>query len=311
MARDCSGTTTLIVTGATLTPLNDLGPGLYETQPGGLYPDGENTRPGGHTKAGIAIAETIRDNPLDTTGAVDTDDGVILFMSLGMSNCAYEWSQFVETIQAERSDINPKVRFFGGAAGSQTIEEMDDFADPYWASLAASLTAAGHSLAQVRVVWFQNDYNVYPAGAFLAYMNTMGEDLMRIMQLLHVYCPNCLQVYCTSRIYAGYTDTVNRTEPNCYWGGWALKLLIQEQILGRSTHIFDPDLGTVTMPWLSWGPYTWGDGINDRYDGLEWICNDFQIDDGYHPSSTGMQKVADKLLEYFSRDPAATPWLFT
>ena len=39
-----------------ITPINDLGPGLYKGYAGGLYPNGVNTLPDAHEAAGLNIA---------------------------------------------------------------------------------------------------------------------------------------------------------------------------------------------------------------------------------------------------------------
>src|SRR5207248_7090796 len=39
-----------------MKPLPELGSGQYHGFPGGLYPEGKNTRPAAHEKAGVALA---------------------------------------------------------------------------------------------------------------------------------------------------------------------------------------------------------------------------------------------------------------
>src|SRR5439155_14718438 len=78
------------LTNVGLTPLPDLGWGVYKTNfVGGLYPSGANTRPAAHEAAGLRLArEQIQ--PLDTNG-VPATNGTIVLISSGMSNTTQEW----------------------------------------------------------------------------------------------------------------------------------------------------------------------------------------------------------------------------
>jgi len=72
------------------TPLNDLGPGLYQGFGGGLYPHGTDTRPPAHEAAGVDIAlNQIR--PLDANGSNDVSNGKVVMISIGMSNTTDEF----------------------------------------------------------------------------------------------------------------------------------------------------------------------------------------------------------------------------
>src|SRR5947199_298516 len=51
---------------AKLRPLTELGKEKYQGFPGGLYPDGKNTRPAQHEAAGLALAKKVV--PLDAAG---------------------------------------------------------------------------------------------------------------------------------------------------------------------------------------------------------------------------------------------------
>src|SRR5262249_45327745 len=70
-----------------LTPLPDLGKGIYKGEQGGLYPGGENMPPPSHAKAGLKIAGEIR--PLDVEGR-ESANGKIVMVSTGMSNTTQE-----------------------------------------------------------------------------------------------------------------------------------------------------------------------------------------------------------------------------
>ena len=71
-----------------MTPLTDLGTGIYKGEQGGLYPGGVNEMPAAHRNAGLAQARRIV--PLDAEGR-PSPDGKIALMSLGMSNTTMEF----------------------------------------------------------------------------------------------------------------------------------------------------------------------------------------------------------------------------
>jgi hypothetical protein len=59
-----------------------------------------------------------------------------------------------------------------------------------------------------------------------------------------------------------------------------------------------------------WAAYLWADGINPREDGFVWLPEDL-VSDCTHPSEAGRLKAARLLLQFFTSDPAATPWFLT
>lgn len=316
MARDCSryDTEQILGAGNGLTPINDLGPQFYQTSyRGGLYPEGYNDRPPGHTLFGIRIAEEIRDTPLDVSGEVDINNGVILFVGIGMSNIWREWGEFEHEAGLLWPNLNPKVRFFNAGHAGATIETMDEATDDYWTTeLPAALEEDGYSMEQIRVVLFENDYGVMPTPqTFPEYPLQMQTDLQNCIKSMYSSCANVKMCYCHPRIYGGYSNDPDRTEPMCYWGGWAYKWMIETQLTYGQTMLFDYGLGGIAVaPWLSFATYDWADGINPRYDGLNWLCSDFEVDDGVHPSSSGRYKVGQNLFHFFERDVTVRPWLF-
>jgi lysophospholipase L1-like esterase len=84
-----------------------------------------------------------------------------------------------------------------------------------------------------------------------------------------------------------------------YESAFAVKWLIEERINNPS-----PDR---LIPWVSWGPYLWADGLTPRSDGLLWERSDFESD-GVHPSAQGALKVATMFLEFLQKDTAAKLW---
>jgi hypothetical protein len=80
---DCS------VTNLNLLPLPDLGIGQYKGFTGGMYPNGGNRRPAVHEGAGVNIAQN-QIVPRLLSGNVDTNNGKIVLLSIGMSNTTQE-----------------------------------------------------------------------------------------------------------------------------------------------------------------------------------------------------------------------------
>ncbi len=81
-----------------------------------------------------------------------------------------------------------------------------------------------------------------------------------------------------------------------------MKWLIEEHINNESHD--------GSIPWVSWGPYLWANGLMPRKDGLCWARSDFESD-GVHPSAQGALKVATMLLEFFESDASAQHWFFS
>ena len=102
-------------------------------------------------------------------------------------------------------------------------------------------------------------------------------------------------------------------EPDAYETGFAMQTIIAEQIDGAANLNYNPNKGPVVAPWLSWGTYSWANGMlangNAWPDsgGLEWSCSDL-VHDGGHASSVGKTKDAALLTTFFKTDETATPW---
>jgi len=147
-------------------------------------------------------------------------------------------------------------------------------------------------------------------------------ELGEILRAAKARWPNLKLAFLSTRIYAGYaTDTLS-PEPYAYEYGFSAKWFIEAQINQIRTGTVDPVAGDLnynnsTAPWVAWSAYIWADGPNPRSDGLVWCdgqvpapCNsevDFQSD-GTHPSSTGIHKVANMLISFFSSSPYTTGW---
>lgn len=286
-ASDCS------VTSVGFTPLDELGAGTYLGFGGGLYAGGSNALPPGHEAAGLLeVAEVV---PRDAAGNPDPA-GKVVFVSIGMSNTALEFTTFVPLSVADPLR-RPAVVPFNLAAGGVPAEAMDDPADPYWSGALADLAAASLSPAQVQVIWLLTA-NAMPTDPFPTHATSLQASLASIVAIARDVFPNARLCYVTSRIYAGYATTPLNPEPYAYESGFAVKWLIEQQIGGDPALAFT---GAVEAPWLAWARYNWGDGLVPRADGLVWECDDF-AGDGTHPDLDARLKVASRLLEFLHTD---------
>ncbi|WP_420630597.1 hypothetical protein [Candidatus Leptofilum sp.] len=289
-----------------LTPLTELGSDTYHGAQGGLYPGGSNERPSAHKEAGVEIAKEIR--PLASDGSVDEQNGKIGFVAVGMSNTSMEFEAFADQAD-EIPQLNPAVVLVDGAQHSKASQFVANPNDEYWSVLTERLTDAGLSDAQVQVVWLKNARArakaPFPVDALL-----LKNDLRETITLLHERFPNLKIVYLSSRTYGGYATIDLNPEPHAYQSAFAVKWLIEEQIEGDAGLNFNSNNGSVTAPWLSWGPYLWADGIANEGSGFVWEQSDFSYD-GTHTSPSGQAKVAGLLYYFLHTDETAVPWFLT
>jgi hypothetical protein len=289
-------------------PLTDLGADTYDGYPGGLYPYGLNARPAGHEQSGLNQAFQV--TPRDTSGTPDPN-GTILFLSIGLSNTSLDWTAFMDSAQVDPLR-SPRVRLMDGAVGGWDACQISDPAAGYWPIVDARIRNAGYRPGQVQVVWLMS---VCRSDSFATCLPDTfpcdarkGEAQLRgIVRHLHVAFPNLRLVYVSSRNYGGYSAFGNNGESWSYHHGFSVKWLIDDQLAGDPELNWNPALGPVEAPWLSWGPYLWADGLTPRSDGLTWDCADF-VSDGVHPSLAGRQKAASRLFEWVHTDPTVLPW---
>lgn len=312
---DCS------LTNIGIAPLPDLGFQKYKGFAGGLYPNFANQPPPAHLAAGVAIAEN-EINPLDALGNVDTNNGVIVLLSLGMSNTTQEWASGDATTHdttnafKHRADEdpakNPRLRIVDGAFGGQDAVDWTNLNAATWGMVITQrLNQAAVTTNQVQVLWVKQALAgpLNNFGAFPLHAQALQGHLGMIMRNAKIRYPNLKLVYLSCRARA-YTDVPNalNPEPFAFETGFADKWIIEDQILGHNNLNFDPAKGPVAVPWLGWGPYLWADGKNPRSDGFVWNCDDVRQEDFTHPSSNGVFRVATQLLAFFKTDPTATPW---
>src|SRR5690606_20952289 len=141
---DCS----LVETGQ--VPLSDLA-GMYRGTEGGLYPNGMTIRPALHESVGLDLARN-HVRPLDANGVPNEATGRIALVSLGMSNTATEFGQFLELIRNEPA-LNPRLVVVNGALSSQTADRWRDPNSQAWQWLSGRLSQRQLTARQVQVAW--------------------------------------------------------------------------------------------------------------------------------------------------------------
>jgi hypothetical protein len=280
-----------------LTPLSDLGSAQYLGFAGGLYADGENEPSAAYMEAGVALGATVQ--PLDRNGK-PSSSGQIAMLSIGMSNTSREFSQFIQLAEADARKNPSLVMIDAALEGAAATEIAVPYGD-YWTHVDRQLQGSEISAPQVQVIWLKTalarDRRSFPENARL-----LQRTLRSIVEILSAKFPQLKLVYISSRTYGGYSESDLSPEPGAYESGFGVKWFIKERIKNAT-----PDR---SIPWISWGPYLWANGLTPRSDGLIWKRSHFEPD-GVHTSAHGALKVATMLLEFFQKDITAKPWFLS
>lgn len=277
-AADCS------VRQTGLRPLTDMGRFRHRGQLGGLYPGAANKPPRRHLQRGLAAARRV--HPI--RGRV----GVI---GIGMSNAMAEWGAFAKAAVQDPA-VDPSLVFVEGPGAGWDAVRVSRPGARYWRDLDARVRRARLQRTQVQVAWLKQaisgEDRQFPQDA-----RALQGHLRTIVRLLTARFPNLRLVYVSSRTYGGYAITHLNPEPYAYESGFAVKWLVQEGVRAARPR----------RVWVGWGPYLWTDGLAGRRDGLVWACEDV-LEDGTHPSASGVRKVVRLLGDFFTTDPTAKLW---
>ena len=245
----------------------------------------------------MALGATVQ--PLDRDGKPSTS-GKIGMISIGMSNASQAFSQFIRLADTDPHK-NPRLLMVDAARnGAAATEIAVPFGD-YWIHVDCELQRCEISTAQVQVVWLKTAL-AHESRGFPENARLLQRTLRSIVGILGTKFPQLKLVYVSSRTYGGYSESDLSPEPIAYESAFAVKWLIEERINNPSAN--------QSIPWVSWGPYLWADGLTPRSDGLVWERGDFEPD-GVHTSTQGAVKAATMLFEFFQKDTAATPWFFS
>lgn len=293
-----------------LIPINDLGTGTYLGSMGGLYPGGANVPSASYKSKYEYFCSVVK--PLSSTGSHDLANGKIGFISIGASTCKMFMDRFMQ-LSNDYADLNPKLTLANCAKGGIDLIDMTDAALPtytsYWNSVSENLTEKGLTYNQIQVVYFESDDLHNTISTFPDRPNMVFNELVTVMHLLKTKFPKLRLCYFNSRTTTEYlTDPTlfaKHGEPRANYFGWSVKWLIGAQIAGAD--YLNPYGGYANSPFLAWCFYDWTKGATPRTtDGFKWLAEDTA--DGLHPSNTGKQKVAEKMLDYFKTNPYASTW---
>jgi hypothetical protein len=288
--------------------LNDLGTGMYLGSQGGLYPNGSNIMPASQDSAGVTLAAGIQ--PLDSNGNPNPN-GIYALLSVGVSITRTVFAEFENAEAADPSRNTHLVLVNGAIDGTDSPDWADPSSGVWQTVLNYYLPYQNVSPKQVVAAWVLVPHD-NPTGTFPSDMNEQQAELTATLQNLHTYFPNLLLAYVQSMHYGGYSNgSANGEtypEPYSFESGFATKWTIQDQISGQPDLNWNPALGPVVAPWLSWGFYDWANGLNARSDGFTWTCQDYESD-GLHPSiPAGRDKAAGPLIQFFKTTDTTKPW---
>ncbi len=280
-----------------LKPLCDMGADdRYEGEDGGLYGGGRNEPSEALLRAAGTALKQIQ--PLNAGGSPDAGGRVVL-VSISMSNATQEFSVFKTLADADPRK-SPKLTIVDCAQGGQAMAEWVPPEGRPWQEALARLERAGVSPAQVQVAWVKLA-NKAPSGSMNDHLARLEADTTALLRNARARFPNLRVVYLGSRIWAGNATGNLNPEPYAYETAFAARHLILRQPAAKGT-------ADAADPVLLWGPYLWAEGEKGRQlDEVRYLPGDFAAD-GVHPSTSGREKVARQLLEFFTTHPLAKNW---
>lgn len=280
-----------------LKPLCDMGADdRYEGEDGGLYGGGRNEPPESLKQAATAALAAIQ--PLNAEGRPAADGRVVL-VSISMSNATQEFSVFKTLADADPRK-SPKLTIVDCAQGGQAMAEWVPPEGRPWQEALSRLERAGVSPTQVQVAWVKLA-NKAPTGSMNDHLAKLEADTSAVLRNARARFPNLRVIYLGSRIWAGNAKSNLNPEPYAYETAFAARHLILQQPAAKGA-------ADAADPVLLWGPYLWAEGEKGRQlDEVHYLPGDFAAD-GVHPSTSGREKVARQLLDYFTTHPLAKNW---
>lgn len=294
-------------------PITEIGPGFFMGYQGGLYPGGSNSMPLTHLTAGKNIGNSIK--PLNADGMVDFDNGKIVFVAFGASTAGNTFNTFKSTVNSTPDIYNPCLKFVNLCLGGKGLESMiPPHNNLLWAYIADTLMVESDITAsQVQVAWIKTASKDDSIPEFPMQADSLYDKFIPTIQRMKENFPNLKILYMSSHAYGGYAGEFSDNadlagEPAAYYGGFAVKWVIEDQIEGSPELKFSGP--SANSPWIGWGPYYWADGIIPRAeDGLNWICSDYEPDGGgFHLSEEGKLKESEMLIDFLYNHPSSKKW---
>lgn len=293
------------------TPLTDFVLGdKFNGFTGGLYGNNSNLKPQRYMEDAMIIANEIK--PLNVDGQVDPN-GKIGFMAVGASNPRTEFNAFLTKIQTD-SNINPRVKFINSCIGGQGIQKMNQANDNYWIQADKLIDSVGLTNKQIQVIWVETDNTANGNTNFPQCAEELADEYYILFKTIKQLYPNVKICYLASRTYAGFaTPTAGGVgkgllHPRDYFNGWANRFFIERLVNDLSGYDFIGEHATI--PFVTWGNYSWTDGNLARKDGFAVDCTADFGSDGLHLSALGEQKIGSLIYEFFKGEETAQAWLF-
>lgn len=294
-----------------LIPLTDFSPGiLYRGYTGGLFGNDLNLKTGKHREDAITFSKNIV--PRSANGLPDVH-GLIGFIGIGASNPRTEFNAFVDMAK-QNIRLNSKLVFANTCIGGQGIQKMKNIEDNYWKSALKVLDSLKLSQEQVQVAWIETDNTAQGDTSFPnAPMNLAAEYQQLLVTVKH-YFPNIKICYLAARGYSGFAMPIpggvgkGLLHPRDYLNGWAVRFVVEQLIQQKPGYEYEG--AQATIPFTTWGNYSWNDGNLARKDGFYLDCNTDIGSDGLHLTALGEQKIGNLMYTFFSTDESCVPWFF-
>lgn len=291
-----------------LIPLNDLGTGYYLGKQGGFFPGGTLTEnpASTHFKKGKNFAKNLQ--PLDSLGNINYDGGVVLMGGFGPSVPGHMLDHFVPIVRDTADDTYLTNICFDainmGAGGKGLDYAIGADSTKYWNQMLKKIDTKGYTAEQLQVGWmyFNDKYDSLGAeSTFPESPERIADDLAYYLSELMERFPNIKIMFVSGRHYGGFADSTLEQypaigEPASYWNNFAVKWLIERQIVGNPALKY---FGTgAKVPFITWGPYYWADGgIPRATDGVLYQCSDFSDEDGFHLTDSTYERDAIALMD--------------
>lgn len=236
------------------------------------------------------------------------------FMGQAASSPAVNHTTLTLLNAAHGSRIAPMWACAYGICGGDVQNEYDRVRDTI-------LAPNGFTEAQVQIVWLlQGQYpNFYFLPDARASAYSLEAALGDGLRALHTRWPNVRLVLLSALNYTGYGGwaTVQGTqhgpvEPFSYEWGLSVKWLVAAKITQWRTGVIDGragDLSGVPVLWWSTASYLWGSDSQNPPGSVavSWARTDVQSD-GVHPTVSGTQKAAARLLAGWLADAVMAGW---
>ena len=187
-----------------LIPLTVLAQGeTYKGEEGGLYGSGHNAPP--PELEAVVRRALAKVAPRDIDGRPDKA-GLIVLLSIGMSNTTQEFERFKQLADADRAKSSAVVIVDGAQSGCDagTWDPGNPESFDVWRELERRLKMAGVTGPQVQVLWLKQA-RAQPAGygEFPKHADELKEHIVAILQEARRRFPNLQLAYLSSRTYAG------------------------------------------------------------------------------------------------------------